>query len=208
MTSPYPTKHTELPDLQSAAPEKEATVMNTNIRKLTVLALLTTLALIIFVVESAIPMPIPIPGIKLGLANIITLVVLHNYSFRDTLTVLLMRILLATFFFGQALSLLYSLAGGFLCLLVMACVHKLLQGHFLPLISVLGAIAHNLGQLLTAFLITEVPGVFIYLPFLLLSGIVTGLFTGLCAHFTQKYLVPVIPGAADAPSSPKSGGDN
>ena len=99
------------------------------LNKITTLALFTTLALIIFTIENAIPTLIPIPGIKLGLANIITLVVLHNYSPKDTLLVLLMRILLASFFFGQAISLLYSLAGGLLCFAAMLLIHRLLQGH-------------------------------------------------------------------------------
>lgn len=148
----------------------------------------TTLALIIFTIESAIPPLVPIPGIKLGLANIITLVLLHNYSAKDTLLVLLVRILLSSFFFGQAVSLLYSLAGGLLCFVAMVLTHRLLQGHFLFLTSMVGALFHNIGQLTIAYLITAVPGVLVYLPFLLLSGLITGLFTGLCAHFIQKYL--------------------
>lgn len=162
------------------------------LKKITTLALFTTLALIIFTIENAIPTLVPIPGIKLGLANIITLVVLRNYSPKDTLLVLLMRILLASFFFGQAISLLYSLAGGLLCFAAMLLIHRLLQGHYLFLISIVGAIFHNLGQLAVAYLITEVPGVLVYLPFLLLSAILTGLFTGLCAQFTQRYLIPAI----------------
>lgn len=166
-----------------------------NLKKLTTLAMFTTLALIIFTVENAIPPLVPIPGIKLGLANIITLVVLQNYSAKDALLVLIMRILLSTFFFGQAVSLLYSLAGGLLCFAAMVLVHRMLQGHFLYLVSVVGALFHNLGQLAVAFLITEVPGVLVYLPFLLISGLITGLFTGLCAHFMQKYLLPLTTGS-------------
>ncbi|MBE5882863.1 MAG: Gx transporter family protein [Lachnospiraceae bacterium] len=175
------------------------------LKKLTVLSMFTTLALIIFTVESAIPPLVPIPGIKLGLANIVTLVILHNYSAKDALLVLLMRILLSSFFFGQAMSLLYSLAGGLLCLVAMVLVHRLLQGHILYLISMVGAIFHNLGQLTVAYFITSVPGVLVYLPFLLISGILTGLFTGLCAHFIQKYLWPLTDGSR---FFPKSGDDN
>lgn len=158
------------------------------IKKLTTLALFTALAMIIFSVESAIPPLVPIPGIKLGLANIITLVVLSLYTPKDTLAVLLTRILLSTFLFGQAMSLLYSLMGGFCCFAAMVLINRLLQKHHLYLTSMFGAIFHNLGQLFVAYLLTEVPGVLAYLPFLLLSGIITGLFTGLCAQFTLKYL--------------------
>lgn len=157
------------------------------IRKLTTLALYTTLALIIYSVESLMPPPVPIPGIKLGLSNIITLVVLTKYSSKDTLLLLTARILLSTFLFGQAMSLLYSLAGGLLSFVTMVLVQHLLQKHFIYLTAIVGALFHNIGQLLVAFLITSVPGVLTYLPFLIVSAVLTGLFTGLCAHFTLKY---------------------
>ncbi|MBO4976287.1 MAG: Gx transporter family protein [Lachnospiraceae bacterium] len=160
------------------------------LKKLTTLSLFTALSLIIFTLESLIPPLVPIPGIKLGLANIITLILLRNYSVKDTALVLIVRILLSAFFSGQAISLVYSLSGGIGSLIVMALIHKLLAGHYLFLTSIIGGIAHNLGQLLIAFLITQVPGVLVYLPFLILGGMLTGLFTGLCAHFSQKYLLP------------------
>lgn len=174
-------------------------------KHLTTLAMFSTLALIIFTIESAIPPLIPIPGIKLGLANIITLVLLHNYSAKDAFLVLMVRILLAGFFFGQALSLLYSLVGGIVCFVAMLLVHRLLKGNYLFLVSIIGGIFHNLGQITIAYLVTEVPGVLVYLPFLLLSGIVTGLFTGLCAHFMNRHLLPLI---TVSRSSAKSDDDN
>ena len=161
------------------------------LKNLTILSLYAALSLIIFTVESMIPPLVPIPGIKLGLANIITLVLLRNYSAKDTALVLIARILLSAFFSGQAISLVYSLTGGMLSLAVMALINKLLAGHYLFLTSITGGIAHNLGQLLIAFLITQVAGVVVYLPFLILGGMLTGLFTGLCAHFAQKYLLPL-----------------
>ncbi len=172
----------------------------TSTRKLTTLALFTTLALAIFAVESAIPPLVPIPGIKLGLANIITLVVLYNYSGKDAFLVMIARILLSAFLFGQAVSLLYSLAGGILCFLAMYLGNRLLQGHFLFLTSILGAVFHNTGQILTAFFLTATPGVLSYLPFLLLSGILTGFFTGLCAHFLNRYLKPLTSGIQSVPT--------
>ena len=159
-----------------------------NTRKLTTLALLAAIALALYAVESALPPIVPIPGIKLGLANIITLVVLWKYSAKDAFCVLIVRILLATMFFGQAMSLLYSLAGGILCLLAMVLIKKLLHGHYLFLASMTGAVFHNLGQIAVAFLLTSVPAVLVYLPFLLLSGLITGLFIGLCARFTLRFL--------------------
>lgn len=162
------------------------------LKKLTTLALYATLSLAIFAIESAIPPLLPIPGIKPGLANIITLILLRNASVKDTALVLGTRLLLSTVLFGQAIGFLYSLAGASLSLAAMVLVNRLLQNRFVFLTSVTGGITHNLGQLLVAFLITKVSGILLYLPFLILAGMVTGLFTGLCAHFAQKYLLPVI----------------
>ncbi len=157
-------------------------------RNLSILALFSALALIISGLESALPPLVPLPGIRLGLANIVTLVLLYRYTAKDALLVLTVRILLSSLLFGQAVSLLYSLAGGLLSLLVMNGGNKLLNRHYLGLTSILGGISHNIGQITVALLLTQVPGVLAYLPFLMLSGILTGLFTGLCAHFMLKFL--------------------
>ncbi|MGN0168528.1 MAG: Gx transporter family protein [Acetatifactor sp.] len=157
-------------------------------RKLTTLALYTTLSLAIYAAESAIPPLVPIPGIKLGLANIITLLLLQHYSWKDATLVLAARILLSTLLFGQLLSLFYSLAGGLFSLLIMLFLNTLLQKKWMFLTGAAGGLAHNMGQLLVAFLLTATPGVLAYLPFLVLSGILTGLFTGLAASFAGRYL--------------------
>ena len=90
--------------------------------------------------------------------------------------------------FGQALSLLYSLAGGLTSLLVMCIVTRLLRNKRVYLAGAMGGLTHNMGQLLTAYAVTATGGVFAYLPFLALSGVITGLFTGLCSGFLNKYL--------------------
>lgn len=159
-----------------------------NLKKLTVLSVFTVVALTIFVAESAIPVPIPIPGIKLGLSNIVTLFLLMNYKPADALLVLFVRILLSSFFTGQAMSLIYSLCGGLLCFVIMCLLNRLLSERFIVITSIFGALFHNLGQLTAAYLLTGTAGVFAYLPFLILSGTLTGLFTGLSAHYAQKYL--------------------
>ena len=157
-------------------------------KKLTTLALFTTISLAIYAIESAIPPLVPIPGIKLGLANIITLVLLQFFSAKEAALVLIARILLSALLFGHAMSMMYSLAGGLLSLLLMAIIMRLLQKKMTFLTGAVGGLAHNMGQLLVAYLITSTAGVFAYLPFLILSGILTGLFTGLCAGFARKYL--------------------
>ncbi|MBR3824551.1 MAG: Gx transporter family protein [Lachnospiraceae bacterium] len=162
--------------------------MKLSTHKLTILALFTTIALGLYWVESLLPVPVPIPGIKLGLANIVTLIILKNFSIREAFPVLMIRILITTFLFSQFISMFYSLVGGILCMLSMHLIHRLLKGHFLFLTGVFGALFHNLGQLCVAMLLTSSLAPLTYLPFLILSGIITGLFTGLCAHYAQKYL--------------------
>ncbi len=159
-------------------------------KKIVSLALFTALALILSLIESAFPPLAPIPGIKLGLANIITLIILLNYTPADAFLVLLVRVLLSSFFAGQAIYLLYSLAGALLCFLAMWFVNRLLQKHFIFLTSIIGSCFHNIGQILMAVLLTRTIGVTAYLPILLISGILTGLFTGLCAFYAQRYLAP------------------
>lgn len=163
-----------------------------SVRKTAVLALFTTLSLAVYAVESAIPPLVPIPGVKLGLANIVSLILLQHFTARDAFLVLISRILLSAFLFGQALSLLYSLAGGLLGLCVMAAVMRILQKKMIFLTGAMGGLAHNLAQLAIAFLVTRTGGVLAYLPFLTLSGILAGLFTGLCAGFAGKLLPPFL----------------
>ena len=156
------------------------------LQKLTMLSLLTAVSLMIYGLESLLPPPVPVPGIKLGLANVITLITLSRYGMRESGMVLACRILLATIFFGQAVSLSYSLAGGVLCLLTMSLIQMLLQRKYLVLTSIMGAISHNVAQLFVAFFITQVHAVFGYLPFLLISAVLTGAFTGFCAQFSLR----------------------
>lgn len=158
-----------------------------NTKKLTTLSLLTALSLILFIIESAIPPLIPIPGIKLGLANIITLFILSQGSFRDAAMVLFVRIVLSSVFAGQAVYFLYSIAGGVCCLLAMTGMNWFLQKRFLYLTSIIGAIFHNIGQIMAACLIVQSFSMTAYLPVLLLSGILTGLFTGLCSHYLTAH---------------------
>lgn len=159
-----------------------------NTKKLTILGLYCTLSLAIYAAESALPPLAPIPGFKLGLANIITIILLRRYLLRDAALVLTVRILLSAMLFGQFLSLLYSLAGGVCSLFVMYSVSRLLQKKLPPLTGAMGGLAHNAAQLLVAFLVTSTPGVLAYLPLLLPAGILTGLFTGLCAWLADRYL--------------------
>ncbi len=159
-----------------------------SVKKLTTLALFTTIALTIFILESFIPPLVPIPGVKLGLANIITLILLVKSHWKDALIVMIVRILLGSIFAGQMMSFFYSLAGGLLCLLIMTLIHKLLGNKLIWFTSITGAIGHNIGQVLVAMVVLGSGYVLYYLPYLMISGIITGLFTGLCVHFLHPRL--------------------
>ena len=158
------------------------------IQKLTTLGLMTALALAVYGLEAALPAPLPIPGFRLGLANIITLALLRKYGLRDSALVLLARILLGALLFGQILSLLYSAVGGFCCLLTESLLEKLLQKRHLYLTGSAGGMIHNLGQLLVAVILTGSSAALVYLPYLIPLGILTGLFVGLCSHFLLQFL--------------------
>lgn len=150
-------------------------------KKLTELALLTVVALIIFVVELQIPNPIPIPGAKLGLANIITVYAVYHYGAREVFLIIIVRVLLGSFFSGNMMALLFSLAGGLLCLVGMLVMKKAISKKYIWLCSLFGAVFHNIGQIVIACLIAGW-GMLFYLPFLLVTGCLAGAFTGGCAQ--------------------------
>ena len=142
---------------------------------------MTALALIIFVIEIQIPNPVPIPGVKLGLANIITVFAVYHYRAREVFLIVFVRILLGSFFSGNMMALIYSMAGGLLCLLGMLGFKHILTVRYIWICSVLGAVLHNIGQISVACLIAGW-GLLAYLPFLLVSGCIAGAFTGLCVQ--------------------------
>lgn len=160
--------------------------MKTNVRRLALLGVFTTLALTIFMIESMLPPILPIPGVKLGLANIITLYLLHTATAKDALLVLIARVILASIFGGQMMSFLYSLTGGLLCFLVSAILVRIFDRKNAWITGMVGAIFHNVGQMAAAMLVLRSFGVFAYFPVLMISGILTGLFTGLCTHYFIK----------------------
>ena len=152
-------------------------------RQLSFMALLTAIALAIHVAEAQIPAPVPIPGVKLGLANIVTVYAMFTLGPGPALMILVSRILLGSLFAGQVMSLFYSLAGGLLCYAVMLLLRRVLARKQIWVASVIGAVAHNTGQILVAVIVTGTPAIVSYLPILLLSGIAAGLFTGFAAQY-------------------------
>lgn len=156
------------------------------IRKLTTMAMLCAVALIIFVIEAQIPALVPIPGIKLGLSNIITVFAVFTIGSWEAAMILAARIFLGAVFAGNFSTILYSAAGGALAILATIGLKKLLKETQLWVAGCLGAIAHSIGQMAMAIAITQTPGLAIYLPVMIGCSIVTGTFTGLCAQFLVK----------------------
>lgn len=159
-------------------------------KKLTRLALLTALALIIFIIELQFPDIIPLPGVKLGLANIITVYAVYKFSAKEVAMIVVSRVFLGSVFGGNISALPYSMSGAFLCLIGMLLIKKAVPLKFIWLSSILGAILHNTGQMAAAVLMTGTLTVLSYYPFLIVSGCIAGAFTGICAQLLIKRELP------------------
>lgn len=138
------------------------------------------LALVCSYVESLIPISFGIPGVKLGLTNIVVILMLYTIGARDAIFISVLRIILAGFMFGNAFSIIYSLAGGILSFVVMLLLKNTGKLKILS-ISTAGGISHNVGQLIVAALVVENYNILFYVPVLIIAGIITGFLIGLLA---------------------------
>lgn len=157
-------------------------------KKLVFMALLAAISLAIWVAEAQIPPVVPVPGVKLGLANIVTLAAMALLGRREAAAVLAVRIVLGSVFAGSFSAILFSLAGGALAWAVMAATLRFFSEKQLWIVSVLGALAHNAGQLFAAVAVTRTPSLWWYGPALAAAGVVTGVFTGVAAVYLVKAL--------------------
>ena len=151
-------------------------------KKLTTLSMLTAIALTIFMVEAQIPPLTPIPGIKMGLSNIVTVFIVFAIGPKEAAAVLFVRVFLGAVFAGNFSTIFYSAAGGLCAIAVTIGLKKVVTKNQLWVAGILGAIAHSIGQMLAALLLTGVPAVLLYLPFMVIISIFTGTFTGLTAQ--------------------------
>ena len=150
----------------------------------------TALALIFSYVESLIPFQIGIPGVKLGLANLIIVIALYKMSLREAYLLSVTRVVLAGLIFGSRFSILYSLAGALLSLTVMAFLKK--SGGFSILgVSIAGGVMHNVGQLIVAMFVVQTFSVSYYIPVLLIAGLITGLVIGIAADSMLRRLTGI-----------------
>lgn len=148
----------------------------------------TALALIFSYVETLIPIHLGIPGVKLGLANLIIVITLYKMGTKEAYILSIVRVVLAGFIFGNMFSILYSMSGGLLSLSVMTLLKKTDKFSVMG-ISMAGGVFHNVGQLLMAAIVLESLSITYYLPVLLISGVLTGFLIGFIANEMLKRLV-------------------
>ena len=153
------------------------------------LAILVAQALILSIIESALPIPQIAQGVKLGLANIVTMITIVLLGPREAFVVVAVRCLLASFFGGGPIVFFFSISGGILSTVVMVILYKTMSRVLSIIgISIAGAVAHNIGQIIAAALVMRELAVAAYLPILLVSGIIMGCFVGICSNLLVKAL--------------------
>ena len=181
--------------------------MKTATKKLVIMAILSAIALIIFIIEAQIPLPVPVPGVKLGLANAVTLFALFItkqgdgppvrkqmnrppvlFASIDVFMILICRILLGAVFTGRLVAFIYSMTGGLLAFAAQVVMKRFVSDKQIWVCGAVGAIFHNIGQILAAVLITGTPAIITYLPILIIAGVLTGTLTGFVAQFTIERL--------------------
>lgn len=159
--------------------------MRTKTKNLTLYALLLALALILSYLESLAPMSLAVPGIKLGLPNVVMVFALYRLGFKAAGSISIVRVLLVSMLFGNVMTMAYSLVGAVISLVLMWLLKK--SGKFSPVgVSVAGALGHNAGQIFTAMLLLETGGIIYYLPALCISGAVTGVLIGMLGGILVK----------------------
>lgn len=149
-------------------------------KEVALMGVMTALALIFSYVEVLIPFNFGIPGVKLGLANLVIVVALYVMPFKYAFLLDIMKILTASFLFGNGMTLIYSLSGGLLSFAVMALAKKIDKLSVIG-VSVLGGVFHNLGQLIVAILVMGTLKIAYYFSVLAVAGLVTGLLLGIVA---------------------------
>lgn len=150
-------------------------------------AILIALAMIFSYVEVLIPFHFGIPGIKLGLANLVVVIAIYILKPAQVMVISIARIVLVSFLFGNMSSMLYSLAGGILSFFVMLLLKKI-KGFSMLGVSIAGGVSHNVGQLLLAAVVVENMSVFYYMPVLLVAGVITGMLIGVVAKRVSVHI--------------------
>lgn len=160
-------------------------------KKIALCGVLTALAMIFSYIESVIPVPIPVPGIKLGVANIAVITILYVLGVKEAIVINLLRIVLTSLLFGNVNSFLFSISGAALSLTIMIIMKKL--DFFSGIgVSVCGGVMHNIGQIIAAVFIMGSEAIVFYLPVLIVSGVFTGVVIGVVSGIVAKHVRKVV----------------
>ena len=161
---------------------------NRKAQKIALSGLLTSLMLVFGFIERQFPLPVPVPGIKLGLANSVLLYALYMLGIRQSIVLMLLKALMSWLIYMNLSAMLYSFAGGVLSLTAMILISRV-KGVSVIGVSALGAVFFNVGQILMAAWILGTPQLIVtYLPVLMVSGVLTGILTGVIARLVMKHL--------------------
>lgn len=161
--------------------------MSRKSKRVALFGLMTALAFVFSYLESLVPLNIGIPGIKLGLANLVVVTAIYILPKKDALIIAVIRIILAGLTFGGVSTMLFSLAGGLLSFAVMVILQKTDKLSVLG-VSVAGGIFHNVGQIIVAAFVMETAPLVYYLPVLVISGVITGFLIGVISDITVRRL--------------------
>lgn len=154
-------------------------------KKLTLYALMIALAMVLSYLESLVPLSFAVPGVKMGLPNVVIVFALYKMGFRSACTISLVRVVLVSILFGNAFAMVYSLAGAALSLCAMWLLSR--SGKFSSVgVSVAGGLAHNLGQIIVAIFVLQTGGLIYYLPALCVSGTIAGVCIGILGGIMVK----------------------
>lgn len=156
-------------------------------KKTVTLGFLLALSMILSYIESVLPLSIGIPGIKLGLPNLIVVILLYLYGEKEALAVNILRIVLSGFMFGNLFAILYALAGALFSFSVMFIMKKI-NVFSIAGVSIGGGVFHNIGQLIVAMFVVETYAPIFYLPVLLAAGVATGFIIGLVSMRLMPYI--------------------
>ena len=171
-----------------------------NTKKTALYGMFLAMAMVAAYIERLIPFNPGIPGVKLGLANSVTMVLLYTIGFKAAVLISACRILLSGMLFGSGFGMVYSAAGAALSMLGMVLLIK--TGWFSSVgVSVAGGVLHNIGQILVAIAVLETRSLIYYLPVLIISGLISGVVIGILSGILTKRLDPVIRQTLDEPGS-------
>ncbi|HWT27087.1 MAG TPA: Gx transporter family protein [Mobilitalea sp.] len=160
-------------------------------KKIATYGLLVALAFILSYVETLIPLPVPIPGMKLGLANLVVITAIYSMGYKEAFVLSIIRIVLVGFTFGNLSTMIYSLAGGLLSYTMMVLSKKSKLFSIVG-VSIIGGVSHNIGQIIVAILVINNMNLAYYLPFLLITGAVTGTLIGILGSMIVKRLNKIV----------------